>query len=1168
MSESESGPDLLSELAYEFADRYRRGERPSLTEYTGKHPELAAEIRDIFPALVVIEQFGSFAGPPTGPHAQTATSDGAAPRQLGEYRILREVARGGMGIVYEAVQESLGRHVALKVLPFQSLSDANHLERFRREAQAAAKLHHTNIVPIFGVGEDKGVHYFAMQFIKGQPLNSVLHELRPRRHPAATDAGEPAESASSAPAAGCNLELTVTLAEGMKTGRFPGKEEVPRDSDQEKLVYHLDPVRQAPSRAGATHAMVLGDDSELGSQSDAKYFRSVARVGVQVAEALAYAHQQGIVYRDIKPSNLLLDTQGTVWITDFGLAKAEGTGELTSPRDLLGTLRYMAPERFQGKADPRSDVFSMGLTLYEMVTLHPAFECAERAQLIERMLQAEPPRPRQLDGRIPRDLETLILKCIAKEPARRYQTAGELAEDLQRFLADRPILARRTGPIEKVWRWSRRNPVVAGMTIAFLLALLAGFVGATTQWIRAENFAENESRARQAAEGAEDRTRRYLYVARMNLAQQASETNQTRRLLELLGPYQPGTRQDHLRGFEWYYWWRTCHLYERSLNGNGGFVNALGFHSIRGTLVSGHTDGRVRFWDPARGMLESTLEGDGTEVRDLAFSPDGRTLAIGHLPSNITIWDVPALKARSTFETKGAALCRLAFSPDGLTLAAALTDGTIGLWDADTGQPKSRLKGHTEIVLSVAFSPNGRILASGSSDNTIRLWNPTSGELVDVLTEHKDTVQSVAFSPDGATMASSGDDLAVMLWQVGSRKPKAKLQGHTNNVNKVLFSPDGRTLASADENGMVRLWDPATGQSKATCKGHTNGLHSLAFSADSRLLASAGGDGTIKLWNLASVTPASSLAGHEDVVFSVAISPDSSTLASAGMDDGTIKLWNLTTGRPKATFQTGAIDLRCVVFSPDGAILASAHGDGRVRLWEAASGKPRATLSGHLSAVLSVAFSPDNKTLASVSHDRTVRLWDLATTRPKAKLLAPGSVEETAPLLNDGSLVGASVVFSPDGATLASANKDRFVTLWDLATRKAKATLEGQIKMPFSLAFSSDGTTLASAGYGQDIELWDSATGKLEKTLKGHLAWVRSVVFCPDGKTLVSASDDHTLVLWDVQSGEPKTILGHSDYLLTVAISPDGSTLASGSRDKTVSVWRAATEEEVQAHSD
>jgi len=473
MSEADSGPDLLNELAYEFAERFRRGERPSLTEYTGKHPELAAEIRDLFPALVVIEQFGSVAGPATGPDARNATAEGPAPRQLGEYRILREVARGGMGIVYEAVQESLGRHVALKVLPFQSMADSNHLERFRREAQAAAKLHHTNIVPVFGVGEHEGVHYFAMQFIKGQPLNSVLHELKSRRQPKAPDAGEPAKAPSSVPAGRPNLELTVTLADGLRTGRFPGNDEVHCDRPEDGPPPRVDPVGLTSSGHGPRNAMVSGDESDLSVQSNARYFRSVARVGVQVAEALAYAHQQGIVHRDIKPSNLLLDTQGTVWITDFGLAKSEGTDELTSPGDLLGTLRYMAPERFQGQADPRSDVYSLGLTLYEMVTLRPAFAAAERAQLIERMLHAEPPRPRQLDDRIPRDLETLILKAIAKEPGRRYQTAGALAKDLERFLADRPIMARPVTVLERAVKWAKRRPAIAALAVVVHLLLAA-----------------------------------------------------------------------------------------------------------------------------------------------------------------------------------------------------------------------------------------------------------------------------------------------------------------------------------------------------------------------------------------------------------------------------------------------------------------------------------------------------------------------------------------------------------------------------------------------------------------------------------------------------------------------------------------------------------------------
>ena len=532
MSESDSGPDSLNKLAYEFADRFRRGERPSLTEYTGKHPELAAEIRDLFPALVVTEQFGSVAGPPTGQHAQTATSDGTAPQRLGEYRILREIARGGMGIVYEAVQESLGRRVALKALPFQSLPDANHLERFRREAQAAAKLHHTNIVPVFGVGEHQGVHYFAMQFIKGQPLNSVLHELKARRRPGAPDAGEPAESPTWVHAEGPGLELTVTLAEGLRTGRFPGKDESHSDRTEDLRPPRPDPASPSSTRAGACHAMIQGDDSELGSQSNAKYFRSVARLGVQVAEALEYAHQQGIVHRDIKPSNLLLDTQGTVWITDFGLAKAEGTVELTSRGDLLGTLRYMAPERFQGQADRRSDVFSLGLTLYEMVTLHPAFECAERAQLIERMLHSDPPRPRQLDRRIPRDLETVILKAIAKEPGRRYQTAGEMAADLQRFLSDRPVQARRSTAIEQFGRWCRRNPWLAGANIAAAVLTTIVAIGSTLAAWTFHHQRDQIGRNLHDIQSAETRGRERLLES---LTAQASAKRHSRQLGQRFG---------------------------------------------------------------------------------------------------------------------------------------------------------------------------------------------------------------------------------------------------------------------------------------------------------------------------------------------------------------------------------------------------------------------------------------------------------------------------------------------------------------------------------------------------------------------------------------------------------------------------------------------------------
>jgi eukaryotic-like serine/threonine-protein kinase len=352
MTDSSSGPDLLNELAHDFAERYRRGERPSLAEYSARYPELAAEIRDLFPAMVMIEEFGSVAAEPAGAAARAAMPDGTPPRQLGEYRVLREVARGGMGIVSEAVQESLGRHAALKVLPFQSLASPGHLERFRREARAAANLHHTNIVPVFGVGEHEGVHYFAMQFIQGQALNMVLRELKRLRRIKDPLPGSPAEAAAPAHDERADRELSASLAGGLLTGHFPGPAGEGDDRAGDEAPPAAGSGGPAAREGGASTAVVSGDPSELGAQSEAQYFQSVARVGVQVAEALAYAHGQGFLHRDVKPANLLLDKQGTVWVIDFGLAKAEGVDDLTEPGDLVGTLALHGPGALPGAGRP------------------------------------------------------------------------------------------------------------------------------------------------------------------------------------------------------------------------------------------------------------------------------------------------------------------------------------------------------------------------------------------------------------------------------------------------------------------------------------------------------------------------------------------------------------------------------------------------------------------------------------------------------------------------------------------------------------------------------------------------------------------------------------------------------------------------------------------------
>jgi serine/threonine protein kinase len=427
---------LVGQVADEYTDRVNRGEPVELEEYVARYPQIADLLREMLPSLGLLGQLG----PST--EEETNVAAGTFPSYLGDYRIIREVGRGGMGVVYEAEQKSLGRHVALKVLPFHRLMDPLYLKRFQREAQAAARLHHTNIVPVFGVGEHEGIHFYAMQYIDGLGLDRVILELRPSNSGSTRD------------------------ADGL-----------------------------APSSASAS----------LSHQPFTQYCRSVARIGIQVADALAYAHREGLLHRDVKPSNLLLDSSGRIWVTDFGLAKADSGEALTQTGDLVGTLRYSAPERLAGHSDIRSDIFSLGLTLYELLTLRPAYHETHQGLLVQQVADASPPTPRKRDRRIPADLETIVQKATAKEPERRYRDAGEMAEDLRRYLADRPVQARRSSALEKSWRWCRRNPAIAIVSAVALLTLFSGVTTVVWQWRRAEkNLVQAEANFAKARQAVDD----------------------------------------------------------------------------------------------------------------------------------------------------------------------------------------------------------------------------------------------------------------------------------------------------------------------------------------------------------------------------------------------------------------------------------------------------------------------------------------------------------------------------------------------------------------------------------------------------------------------------------------------------------------------------------------
>ncbi len=879
-------------------------------------------------------------------------------------------------------------------------------------------------------------------------------------------------------------------------------------------------------------------------------FRQAAELIAEVADALDYAHKHGVIHRDLKPSNIMLDLEAKPHLMDFGLAKrAADEITMTIEGQVLGTPAYMSPEQAKGevkKVDGRSDVYSLGVILYELLTGELPFRGQTRMLLVQ-VIRDEPRPPRRLNDRIPRDLETICLKALAKEPGRRFQTAGELADDLQRFLKGEPIKARPAGRVERAWRWCCRNPAVAGLLTAVAVSLLLGTVIATLFGLHAEQQRRRAERNAQEARDERDQKDRallrsewLLYASQIALAEREWQSRNAAAAWYHL----EACRQD-FRGWEHDYLYTLFNKNHRTFRGPTKTVNSLAFSpdGSRLAIGSGWDDGsagELKVWDATSGQEVLSLQGHTGAVYSVAFSPDGQRLASGsgHRDSQSGVWT-----------------------------------GDVKIWDAATGQLLSTLQGHKGRVNSVAFSPDGQRLASGTYDygfegrlfpGEVKVWDVAAGEVTLTMQGHTQRVTSVAFSPDGTRLASGSQAYGpqgtalpaeVKVWNAVTGQETLTITAFTNPVWSVAFSPDGRRLAGGSW-WRVNVCDAATGQLILTLP-HTGGVVSkVAFSPDGKRIASGGGDGIVKVWDATSGQEVLALQGHTSRVTSVAYSPDGMRLASSsGQQDGQskveIKVWDLAPKQEPLTLRQQSSRIECMAYSPDGRRLASGGRDGMVKVWDPTAGREVHSLKGHTNQVNGVAFSPDGTQLASGSHDHTVKIWEVV------------GGQEVRTIKGHTDTVW-DVAYSPDGQRIASGGGDGTVKVWDASSGQQLLSLTGHTDLVISVAFSPDGKRIVSGSHDKTVKVWDAAGGQEVLTLKGHAARVGSVAFSHDGQRIASGSTDWTVRVWDAHSGqELLTLKGHTLYVHSVAFSPDGKRIASGSDDKTVKVWATSGGQEV-----
>jgi eukaryotic-like serine/threonine-protein kinase len=1014
---------------------------------------------------------------------------GLAGTALGRFQIRRQLGGGGFGMVYLAYDPQLRRDVALKVPRPEILITPELRERFRREARAAAGLQHPNLVPLYEVGEIGPICFLVSAYCPGPTLRAWLKERR-------------------------------------------------------------EPV---PWRAAATLLASLAD-------------------------AVHYAHCRGVVHRDLKPANILLVSgavargeysagdrasgrtkqesagskpegpEATIqqpMIADFGLAKQiEGARSaddktLTQMGVVVGTANYMAPEQASGKSrdvGPAADIYALGTILYELLTGRPPFQGESDLDTLIQVQVEEPIAPSRLRPRVPRDLETICLKCLVKEPARRYGSAAALADDLRHFLAGEPIRARAAGHVERLARWCKRKPALAA---AYGLAAVAFVAAAGFAVIY--SISQQTETARKQTEQQRALAQKYYSALAVEKGLAFCEQDDAARGLHWLArglELAPADSQTTIRE-NLGAWLHAVHPLQAVL-AHQGPVLVLNVSPDGKSVLTGGADNSARLWDLQTGTQLFHFPHQG-KVKGAAFSRDGHMVATGGADRVVQIWSTATGERLRTLLHDGA-VTWTSFSPTEDLLSVTVEGRYVQLWDPVSGRQRGQLKHEALSNLTPLlswFSPDGKTIMTGDYDGWAYLWDAATAKRLATLSHEGSAVIWPAWASDGKTLATSGED-KVWLWDITGKS--LGIIDHPARVGALAFSPKGPWLLSGCRDGYARVWDVTKRILIGRPMQHPANVRAVAFSPDGRQVLTASDDGTARLWDAATGVPHGMPLQHSGRIYFVRFSPDGKHLLT-GSFDGTVRIWGVSTGKPPYISLQHSKAVRALTFSPDNGTAVTTGDDGIVRLWETGSGRLKKQFSGHTGTVVAVAFSPDGNMIATGSVDRTAFLWTLAGQRKGP--------------FRHGDFVW-SVAFSSDSRILATAAYDGIVQLWDTANAQLLRRQPMRHHEAINhLAFNPDGNLLVTSGEEGKVKIWRTATGELVAEMQ-HTSHVNVARFSPDGDWILSGSDDKTARLWQWRTGEQQ-VLKHDGAIEDAAFSPDGRWAATAAHDATAQLWDVAT---------